>query len=143
MKPNLLQNLRVIAGTDYINGQQQPVFQFQSDNIRIQIPDKVQKGNYCIGVIDGDWFIVKYVGRATDQTLTNRLLQHKNHTDDHYYDDNHYFFFSPAKTDGEAIRQECIDYHSFGKDEFLDNKVHPALPNEEACPFPGCDHVGG
>ncbi len=59
MKPKLLQKLHVIAGTNYINGQQQLVFQFQSDSIKIQIPDKVQKGNYCIGIIDGDWFIVK------------------------------------------------------------------------------------
>lgn len=142
MKPNLLQNLRVFAGTDYINGQKQLVFQFQSDNIKIQIPNEIQKGNYCIGVIDGDEFIVKYVGRATDQTLADRLLQHTNHTDDHYYDDSHYFFYSSANSDEEAIRKECIDFHSFGEDEILDNKVHPSLPDGKACYFPGCGHVG-
>jgi len=143
MKPNLLQNLRVIAGTDYNNGQKQVVFQFQSDNIRIQIPDEVKKGNYCIGAIDGDEFIVKYVGRATDQTLADRLLQHTNHTDDHYYDDNHYFFFSPANSDEEAINQECIDFHSFGGYEVLDNKEHPSLPQNSKCPWQGCEHIGG
>ena len=143
MRPDLLQNLRVFAGTNYINGQQQLVFQFQSDNIRIKIPDIVKKGNYRIGVIDGDWFIVKYVGRATDQALEDRLLQHKNHTDDHYYDDNHYFFFSSANSDEDAINQECIDFHSFGGDEVLDNKEHPSLPNNTNCPWQGCEHIGG
>ena len=143
MGPNLTQNLHVVAGTDYTNGQQQLVFNFQRDNIKIQIPDDVKKGNYRIGVIEGDRFIVKYVGRATDQTLKERLLQHKNHADTHYYDDNHYFFYSSAGSDDDAIKQECIDYHSFGGDEYLDNDCHPALSLGEHCPWPDCDHVGG
>lgn len=143
MGPDLLQNLRVYAGTDYTNGQKLPVFNFQRDNIKIQIPDEVKIGNYRIGIIEGDWFIVKYVGRATDQLLVDRLLQHKNHTDDHYYDDSYYFFYSPANSDEDAINQECIDFHSFGGEETLDNKEHPALPNNTNCPWQGCDHVGG
>lgn len=143
MGPNLTQNLHVVAGTDYTNGQQQLVFNFQRDNIKIQVPDDVKKGNYRIGVIEDDWFIVKYVGRVTDQKLQERLLQHKNHTDAHYYDDSHYFFYSAADSDNDAIKQECIDYHSFGGDDNLDNDCHPALPQGEKCPWSDCDHVGG
>lgn len=143
MGSNMLQNLRVYAGTDYTNGQQQLVFNFQRDNIKIQIPDEVKIGNYRIGIVEGDWFIVKYVGRATDQSLEERLLQHKNHTDDHYYDDSYYFFYSSANSDEDAINQECIDFHSFGGEDVLDNKEHPALPNNTNCPWQGCEHVGG
>ena len=139
----MIQYLRVVAGTDYTNGQQQLVYNFQRDKIIIQISDEIKRGNYRIGIIEGDWFIVKYVGRVTDQSLKNRLLQHKNHTDDHYYDDSYYFFYSPANSDEEAINQECIDFHSFGGEDVLDNKEHPALPNSTNCPWQGCDHVGG
>lgn len=103
----------------------------------------IKKGNYRIGVIEDVWFIVKYVGRATDQPLQERLLQHKNPADDHYYDDSHYFFISAADKDEEAIKQECIDFHSFGSDEVLDNDIHPSLPDDTPCPWQGCDHVGG
>lgn len=119
------------------------VFQFERNNIKIQIPDDIKKGNYRIGVIEDDWFIVKYVGRVTNQTLQERLLQHKNHTDAHYYDDSHYFFYSAADSDNDAIKQECIDFHSFGEEEYLDNDYHPSLSQGEKCPWSDCDHVGG
>lgn len=135
--------LRVVKGTDYRNGQSRLVFQFERNNIKIQIPDDIKKGNYRIGVIEDDWFIVKYVGRVTDQTLQERLLQHKNHTDAHYYDDSHYFFYSAADSDNDAIKQECIDFHSFGEEEYLDNECHPSLSQGEKCPWSDCDHVGG
>ncbi len=141
--PYQLPRLRVFNGDKYRNGQTQMVIPFESNMIKMAVPENIAKGNYRIGVIEDDVFKVKYVGRTTDQNLQTRILQHKNTTDAHYYDDNHYFFFSSAKTDEDAIRQECVDFHSFGEDEILDNIIHPALPEGEVCAFEGCDHVGG
>lgn len=138
-----LPSLRVIRGDNYRNGKTQLVFPFESNMIKMAVPDNIAKGNYRIGVIEDDVFIVKYVGRSTDQNLQTRILQHKNTADDHYYNDSYFFFYSSAYTDEEAIRQECIDFHSFGEDRILDNKVHPALPDGDVCSFQGCDHVGG
>lgn len=143
MGPFQLPSLRVIRGDYYRNGMAKLVFPFESNMIKIAVPDSIARGNYRIGVIEDDVFKVKYVGRAADQNLQTRILQHKNRADDHYYDDNHHFFYTAAETDEDAIRQECIDYHSFGEDEILDNKVHPSLPEGETCVFEGCDHMGG
>lgn len=143
VRPYQLPCLRVINGDYYRNGQTQMVIPFESNMIKLSVSDEIKRGNYRIGVIEDDVFKVKYVGRSTDQNLQTRVLQHKNTNDAHYYDDNHYFFYSSANSDEEAIRQECIDYHSFGEDEFLDNEVHPSLQDGESCSFPGCDHVGG
>lgn len=138
-----MESLRVIDGTHYRNGQIVVPYQFERNTIKIQVPDDIKYGNYRIGIIDNGWFKVKYVGRATDQPLQARLLQHKDTSDDHYYDDSYYFFVSAAASVEEAKKQECIDFHSFGGEEFLDNKYHPSLPEGVPCPWQGCEHVGG
>ena len=143
VRPYQFANLRVICGDNYSNGKPLLVFPFESNMIKMNVPDSIERGNYRIGVIDDGVFKVKYVGRTTDQNLQKRMLQHKNRGDDHYYNDNHYFFYSIAQTDEDAIRQECVDFHSFGGDDILDNTAHPALPNGVACVFDGCYHVGG
>lgn len=143
MGPFKMPRLRVKAGTYYRALQPQLVYPFERNTIKIQVPEDIKKGNYRIGVIEDDWFIVKYVGRATDQTLQERLLQHKNPSDVHYYDDSHYFSITPADNEDDAVKQECIDFHSFGGDEVLDNDIHPSLPDGTLCPWQGCDHVGG
>lgn len=141
--PFQLPSLRVIREDKYRNGMSQLVFPFESNMIKLAVPEDIVRGNYRIGVIENDEFRVKYVGRSTDQNLQRRILQHKNTSDDHYYNDSYFFFYSSASTDDEAIKQECIDFHSFGEDVILDNKVHPALPVGAVCPFQGCNHVGG
>ncbi len=143
VRPFQMPCLRVISGDYYRNGMTKLVFPFESNMIKMAVPNEIARGNYRIGVIEDNIFKVKYVGRSTDQNLQTRILQHKNTTDDHYYDDNHFFFYSSANTDEDAIRQECVDFHSFGEGNFLDNKVHPSLPDGEVCAFEGCDHVGG
>lgn len=141
--PYQLPRLRVFNGDKYRNGQTQMVIPFERNMIKLAVSEDIVRGNYRIGLIEDDVFKVKYVGRSVDQKLQTRILQHKNTADDHYYNDSYFFFYSSANTDEEAIRQECIDFHSFGEDEILDNKEHPALPVGDACPFQGCDHVGG
>lgn len=130
--------LRVVHEGEYKNGEQVSVHQYNSYWIKQIIVENIKMGNYCIGVINGDCFEVCYVGRATDQTLQERMLQHPEYEKDKYF-----FFAKEAKNEKEAINQECIDYHSFGGVEgFLDNIYHPAIHEGKQCPWKDCDHVG-
>lgn len=129
--------LRVIEEGFYSNGAKIVVHKFERNWVKQIVTEDIKKGNYRIGVIVDGSFNVCYIGRATDQTLQARLLQHTEYLDDVYY-----FDFNSAKNDGEAIKQECIDYHSFGEDELLDNEYHPSLPKGDECPWDDCDHVG-
>lgn len=131
-------SLRVINEGYFTDGEKVLVHQFNRDWIKLIVTEDVKKGNYRIGVFEEGSYNVCYVGRATDQTLQERMLQHSEYEDDRYY-----FFFEGAETDDEAIEQECIDYHSFGGDDgYLDNDYHPALPEGKECPWNNCDHVG-
>lgn len=114
------------------------VHQFDRNWIKQVVTEDIKKGNYRIGLVDDhDVFHVKYVGRSTDQILQTRILQH---TDD--YDDNYYFEFKSASSDYVAVMRECIDFHSFGGSDYLDNDIHPALPEGMECPWPGCGRKG-
>ncbi len=135
--------LRVIKEGYYTDGEEKYVHNFNEKWIKQIVAADIKKGNYRIGLIENGTFNVCYIGRSTDQSLVTRICQHLNMDDDHYFDDDYYFFFDAAKTDEEAIRQECLDYHSFGgDDEWLDNDYHPSMPEDEKCPWPGCGHVG-
>lgn len=130
--------LRVINEDHYTDGDKIVVHLFERNWIKQVVTEDIKKGNYRIGVIVDGSFNVCYIGRATDQALQERLLQHTEYLDDVYY-----FDFNAAKTDDEAIKQECIDFHSFGgNEEWLDNEYHPSLPKGDECPWEGCDHVG-
>lgn len=129
--------LRVIEGEYYQNGQELWVHPYTSNSIKMWVSDDIKKGNYRIGVIVDGWFNVCYVGRATDQTLQSRMLQHQEYEDDIYY-----FDFNAADTDKQAIEKECIDFHTFGGDDWLDNEYHPALPEGMECPWEECNHKG-
>lgn len=136
-------SLRVINEGEYEDGQEVFVHQFNRDWIKQVVNEDIKKGNYRIGYLLNGYLNVCYVGRSTDQTLQERILQHTNSNDDHYFDDDYYFFFNDADSDVEAIEQECIDYHSFGGDEdYLENEYHPSLPEGKQCPWSDCDHVG-
>ena len=137
MKRYIIAKLRVINEGHYINGSTVVVQPFERNWIKQIVPIDIKKGNYQIGAIADCAFNVCYVGRAIDQPLQTRILQHPE-----YLDDNHYFCCKAADKDEEAIYQECIDYHSFGEDEWLDNECHPALPEGEECSWVGCGHIG-
>lgn len=134
--------LRVLGNGYFTDGEVRFVHNYNEKWIKKIVAADIKKGNYRIGVIANGVFNVRYIGRSTDQTLQQRICQHLNSDDDHYFDDDCFFFFNAAKTDEEAIRQECIDYHSFGGGEQLDNRCHPSMPEGETCPWPGCGHVG-
>lgn len=130
--------LRVIAGDYYKDGQEIWIHQYNRNTIKLYVNENIKKGNYRIGNVVDSSFNVCYIGRATDQPLQKRMLQHTE-----YLDDNFYFDFNAAQTDDEAIERECIDFHSFGgDDEWLDNEYHPSMPEGEECPWDGCEHVG-
>lgn len=140
--------LRVVREGAYRDGDVIGVHQYNRNWIKQLITPDMKMGNYRVGLIVDGVFNVCYVGRTTDQTLQERLLQHTDPEDDHYFDDNFYFDFNVAKTEEEAIERECIDYHSFGEsseaveDGWLDNEIHPSLPKGEHCPWKDCNHVG-
>lgn len=130
--------LRVISGDYYINGKEIWVHPYNSNTIKQWVYEDIKKGNYRIGVIDNGSFKVCYIGRATGQPLQARMLQHPEYMNGAYY-----FDCNATDTDEEALKQECIDFHSFGEKEWLDNEYHPSLPEGEGCPWNGCRHVGG
>lgn len=135
--------LQVVVEGEYKDGEDVVVYQFERNWIKMIVDIRFQRGNYWIGTLEDGAFTPCYIGRATDQPLQTRILQHTNRTDNHYYDERYYFHFDVAVDDADAIRQECVDFHSFGEDDVLDNEIHPALPDGDACPCIGCDHVGG
>lgn len=97
------------------------VYNFDSDTINAAITRKCC-GNYALGYIEDDEFIVEYVGRS-DSDVKGRLLNHIG-------EDYESFKFSYATSPKDAFRKECKNYHDFGGDEGkLDNKIHPDRPN--------------
>ena len=94
-------------------------------------------GNYALGYIDRNdgSFVVQYVGRA--KNLNDRLKD-----TDHLYHKPSYKQFSFRYEDDERRRYatECRNYHDFGENDHLDNKIHPAKPDESGrffCPVCG------
>ena len=92
-------------------------------------------GNYCLSLRHTySSPTVNYVGRAHDQPVHDRLL-------DHLSDDlsvcNSFWVMYKA-TDIATYFQECRDYHTFSPKL---NKCHPArLPGSYiGCPVRGCD----
>lgn len=107
-------------------------YQFNRDKINTVITRKCC-GNYALGYIADDTFIVKYVGRA-DSDVRERLLQHID-------EDYESFKFSYATSPKDAFEKECKNYHDFGGDEGrLHNKIHPDRPsNSKSWKCPCCD----
>lgn len=108
-------------------------YRFNRDEINTVITRKCC-GNYALGYIDDDTFIVKYVGRA-DLDVRERLLQHIN-------EDYESFKFSYATSPKDAFEKECKNYHDFNGDEGkLDNKIHPDRPsNSKNWKCPCCNN---
>lgn len=98
-------------------------------------------GNYRIGILDeNDTFKVAYIGRATEQSVKERLLQHIHNRD---FNNCTVFDFNVAETPEDAYYRECLDYHAFddgqGGDGFFKNQIHPSKINADLeCPWPEC-----
>ena len=85
-------------------------------------------GNYALGYMEGDTFIVEYVGRS-NTGVAERLLDHFLKREDYQS-----FKYSYASSIKAAYEKECQNYHDFGGLQGkLKNKKHPDRPD-------GCDY---
>lgn len=99
--------------------------------INIVVPENII-GNYALGYMNNNIFIVKYVGRS-DTDLKKRITDHIGEKT--YYT---HFKYVEKQTPKEAFLHECKNYHDFhGVEGRLDNKEHPDKPNGImiACPY--------
>lgn len=85
-------------------------------------------GNYALGHMNGDKFIVNYVGRS-DSDVQGRLVS--------WVDESPrpLFKYSYADTVREAFEKECKNYHDFSPS---DNEIHPDKPEGKTYPCPVC-----
>jgi hypothetical protein len=110
-------------------------FGFTSDEIDDLVAgDRI--GNYALGVMRDDTFIVKYVGRSDidlKAELTRRLILGYPK-----------FKFSYADSEKDAFEKECQNYHDFGGKEKLDNERHPDRPDgmdDLECQVAACEEL--
>jgi len=95
---------------------------------------KKSAGNYALGYIKTSGnFVVKYVGRADDD-LNARIKEHIGESEEYKK-----VKYSYAASPEEAFEKECTNYHEFGENKKLDNKMHPARPDGTAWKCPICD----
>lgn len=82
------------------------------------------------GAVNGR-FIVRYVGRGN--SLRERVR--------HWVGCYEYLYYREAGTELGAFLAECAEYHRYGKSEYLDNQIHPAVPagaGVQSCAELGC-----
>lgn len=95
-------------------------FEYDLETINGIIPEGII-GNYALGHMENDSFIVEYVGRA-DKDLRKRIP--------HSIGKYTHFKVSQTSSPIEAYHKECINWHEFGGEEnLLDNKIHPDRPD--------------
>jgi hypothetical protein len=112
-------------------GFQNKPYIYTKENVE-QLITKISSGAYALGKIkDNGTFIINYVGRS-DDNLAVRLATHEKIDD---YTHLKYGYCSSIK---EAFEKECNLYHDFGENKLLDNKVHPAKPNNTTYKCPRC-----
>ena len=91
--------------------------------------NKTSAGNYALGKIKDKSFIVSYVGRS-DSDVNSRL---KDHVGKHPK-----FKYSYASSPKAAFQKECENYHDFGEDKKLKNRIHPDRPENSDWKCPKC-----
>ena len=126
-----------------------------SDDAIDEALTRTSPGNYALGYMDGDAFIVFYIGRS-DGDLRQRLHEwvgmpsrHKRHTSaakaswgvrrrgplplgapasarvENAESSYTHFAYSYARSAEEAYEKECRNYDSFGGSHGLDNETQP------------------
>lgn len=128
-------------------------YPFTSESIDFRVKDGLT-GVYLLSKGDrspnGKLF-VDYVGRAIasdTEDLRKRLRAHLNSDDEQVEDDfgekisiYKYFWYYVEKTEEDAYKRECKDFHLYGSIRTLLNKIHPAkrpgFPDDK-CPVAGC-----
>ena len=96
-----------------------------------EVITRTSAGNYALGYVEDKKFKVRYVGRA-DSDLNDRL---KDHIDEGYES----FKYSYATSPKAAFEKECENYHDFGENKSLDNKIHPDRPDDSSWKCPKCN----
>lgn len=102
---------------------------FNNETINKEVT-RTSAGNYALGYIEDNRFIVQYVGRA-DSDVAARLKQHIG-------ENYKRFKFSYATSPKAAFEKECENYHDFGEKGTLDNKIHPDRPKNSGWKCPKC-----
>ena len=114
-------------------------FPLTKEEIDKQIPEKVIC-NYAYGYTkknsEGkEVFCVKYVGRADEEPLRDRI---KHGIEEGYKE----FKFSIAQNKKDAFEKECQNWHDFdGPNGQLDNMIHPDKPNGTDYKCPICEKI--
>ena len=101
-------SLRVINEGHYVDGEEVYAHKFTTNWIKKVVADDIKKGNYRIGILNNGSFNVCYIGRATDQKLQDRLLQHTNPNDDHYFDEDYYRYFYNTYAFDKKEGSKCV-----------------------------------
>ena len=91
-------------------------------------------GNYALGYIESNSFVVRYVGRSDDQSVRDRLMQHLSDGVDEYK----FFKYSYDLNQTKRFYKECKNYHDFGENKRLLNKNHPDAPDGTNLKCPYC-----
>ncbi len=91
---------------------------------------KTSPGNYALGRLDDNTFIVNYVGRS-DNDLNNSLKE--------WVKKYKRFKFRYAKSPNSAYEKECKNYHDFVENDVLDNDIHPQKPEDSSVKCPVCN----
>ncbi|MEQ9910075.1 hypothetical protein ABRP70_19885 [Pectobacterium odoriferum] len=96
---------------------------------------RTSAGNYALGNISSNGLLnVKYVGRA-DSDLNDRLKDHVGESVNYTH-----FKFLYATSSKAAFEKECHNYHDFGGNQKLNNRIHPDRPsNSKQWECPVCD----
>ena len=108
-------------------------FKFDLDTIKKSVVSDLP-GNYALGYLRNGLFVVRYVGRADDQPVRDRIIQHLNDGIEEYK----YFKFSYDANQTNRFYKECKNYHDFGGNKNLLNKAHPDVPDGTNLKCPYC-----
>ena len=110
-------------------------FELTNESIDKNVKDSTH-GNYALGKQnEKGGLTVLYVGRA-DNGLKRRLKEHVAESYTH-------FKYSNCSTEREAFNEECRNWHEWGEDKKLDNKIHPRRPDGKTYPCRYCKEFDG
>ena len=87
-------------------------------------------GNYALGFTEDKIFYTQYIGRS-DEDLNKRLQN--------WVGSYKRFKFSYATSPKAAFDKECMNYHTLGENEELDNENHPDRPDRSFWKCQVCD----
>ncbi len=112
----------------YMNGP----YPLNSEEVRKQVT-RVSPGNYAFGISKSDGFYVKYVGRS-DSNVSQEIIDRMPS-----YPQCSHFKYSYATSKKAAFEKECKNYHDFGENKKLLNRIHPDQPDntDYHCPICG------